>query len=516
MMGSEDPNKTRNNSRGSFGYFFTPPSQNENEDKRPFKVDADIENNRLLVWANPVEMQEIRQLLIKMGETPPGMSNPETVRTLQLDSDAEADRLLQRLQQVWPEIHSNPLRIQAPTPALPRKSSPPRDVTPPTTHIPAQPASPAAKLTVRYAWWQNGQDPVSSGLHPLAEETSTATDPERGADAGGHLPEDSSRRSADTGGVLPSGSAPIAIERSPMGGLILGSSDTAALDRLEEMIEQLAPPSRDYKVFQLRYPNTWAYGVELNLKAFFKDTSSEQQVRDPFWGYSYTVRNNEGRRMSRQKELKIISDDDSHTILVQGATPQQLLTIADLIEIYDRPTSSDPSAVRHTRIIRLKYSQAEAMAETVKQVYRDLLSANDPALRDPNPNNGKEKAVTERIYSYRMSDDGEGSSSTPPQQPMKFKGMLSVGVDEISNSVAISAGQSLLQEIEEMITLLDEAANPHTHVQVMQVQNLDTTALKERLDKTFTPSVKVSETGRRRNRQSVPQPPPAAPVRNDD
>ena len=68
---------------------------------------------------------------------------------------------------------------------------------------------------------------------------------------------------------------------------------------------------------------------------------------------------------------------DSGTLLVQGATAEQLDKIRELIKLYDKPESLDADLQRQTEIYEVLYSRADAVAEVVKEVYRDLLSAND-------------------------------------------------------------------------------------------------------------------------------------------
>ena len=36
-----------------------------------FRVEADVDHNRLLLWANEVELGEVENLLVKLGEIPP-------------------------------------------------------------------------------------------------------------------------------------------------------------------------------------------------------------------------------------------------------------------------------------------------------------------------------------------------------------------------------------------------------------------------------------------------------------
>lgn len=502
LMGAEDEEKPKTTNRYSFFGGYQGNNSRENKEERPFKVDADIVNNRLLLWANDVELEEVRNLLIKMGETPPGKSNPETIRSIDLQSDEESRQLLQQLKQLWPEIDSIPLDVR-PSPASPSAIRP---QTSPQSHVPAsapdalhdstpvsidpdsfdsisfdggkqegsslRPSAPAQPL--RVAMWQASVETASPSAElPPPVDAEQLRSPETSATA-----------------TRPG----IEIQVLPNGRIVYSSPDTEALDRLESLIGQLAPPRRDYHIFHLKHPTTWAYGIETILEDFFKDESNKESVYDPWWGTT-TTKISSKSRLSRQKELKIISNDDSQTILVQGATPEQLKIIGELIDVYDRQSASDPQALRRTEIFQLQYSRAPAIAETIKQVYRDLLSANDPALQNPN----QQKPPEEPKFTYIMGRANTEEKSDSPAQPIKFKGLLSVGVDENSNSVIISSTEGLMREIRGLIERLDLAAKPSNTVQVLQVRNINTEILQQRLGRSFTsPTIRFSESGRHR------------------
>ena len=53
----------------------------------------------------------------------------------------------------------------------------------------------------------------------------------------------------------------------------------------------------------------------------------------------------------------------------------QTSLIADLIAMYDRPEQPNSKASRMTKIFPIRHSKASVIAETLKDVYRDLLSA---------------------------------------------------------------------------------------------------------------------------------------------
>jgi type II secretory pathway component GspD/PulD (secretin) len=271
---------------------------------------------------------------------------------------------------------------------------------------------------------------------------------------------------------------PIEIRISPNGELFIQSDDPAALDLLQEVLDEYAPPKRDWKVIKLKYPQTWAYGVEVILKDIFKeeiDASDGDDNRGMRYSSNYGYyRGGSGggsskpRRLSARKPLKIISDRDSHTILVQGASDEQLRMIEELIEIYDKPQSTEARSIRKTQIFKIRYSKAKVIADALKEVYRDLLSENDKALQEARGNK-KEDRPSERSYTYIYGSGGEDGEEQ--EQPIRFKGLLSIGVDEAANILIISASEGLLNNVAQIVEELDLAAQPNSSYKVVQVNS---------------------------------------------
>ena len=75
-------------------------------------VDADITTRMLLVRGTKTQIEQIKQLLVKMGEPsadgPPGTVN--LMRTIPMDA-ATAQAVLEQLQNVWPQFRGNRLQI---------------------------------------------------------------------------------------------------------------------------------------------------------------------------------------------------------------------------------------------------------------------------------------------------------------------------------------------------------------------------------------------------------------------
>ena len=116
-------------------YFFDyySPRRNEEQPQDKFRVDADVENNRLLLWANEVEIQEVMNLLVKLGELPPEGGRPSTFRVLDPVPEEEAGELFERIRKAWPSLAPNPLNVPQESKAEERDKPP---------ELPQRPASP--------------------------------------------------------------------------------------------------------------------------------------------------------------------------------------------------------------------------------------------------------------------------------------------------------------------------------------------------------------------------------------
>jgi hypothetical protein len=278
---------------------------------------------------------------------------------------------------------------------------------------------------------------------------------------------------------------PINVSVGPNGELIISSPDTEALDLFEEMVNELAPPRREYKVFYLKYAS--AFSVCLNLEEYFEIDKKKDNTnnRYPYYifGYDDRSQSKEANRLSKRRQLKFIYDTDSNTILAHGADPTQLKIIEELVELYDRLEPADSRAARMTTVFTLKWSKAKVVGETVKDVYRDLLSSNDKALQQNDQQKNNKRA--ENVYITQFGGDDEGD---PRGTQVKFKGKLSIGIDELSNTLVVSTeGENLMDNVETLIKSLDEAARPAMNrVEVMKVGgSMDARDVRKALARAF-------------------------------
>jgi type II secretory pathway component GspD/PulD (secretin) len=420
--------KKKENTRRPYWMIDYGSQQTAEQNPNEFRVEADVEHNRLLLWANEIELGEVNNLLVQLGEIPAQGSRRETIRVIEARDLKDGEELLERIRRAWPSTAPNPLLINPPPDAEKSKSKSEDD----KLHV-ADPATKSAEL--------RGTQSDSLKLVQFTREEASR--------------EVSKSPAANS-------PPPVKITLDAQGRITVTSDDPGALDTFEELAAELVTPRKDYKVFKLTY--AWAYGVALNLEDFFRD--DEKKSQSNFWEFYYGYGQDDSKddrsgRLSKRRPLKFISDSDSNTILVENADAAQLKTIEELINLYDQPPPSDSQSVRKTETIHLEYSKAKVVAETVKDVYRDLLSANDRALQGAK--NDRDSGRT-FIYEFSTGDDGKKEQKMP-----KFKGQLSIGVDELSNSLAISAPAYLFDQVHKMVKDLDAAAAPTSTVRVVKL-----------------------------------------------
>ena len=106
----------------------------------------------------------------------------------------------------------------------------------------------------------------------------------------------------------------------------------------------------------------------------------------------------------------------------------------------------------------LKSAKAEEVAATLKDVYRDLLSDNDPARQNGGGEDEK-KAASGPAYTYVYGrNSGGDEDGREPDPPIRFKGLLSVGVHAESNTLVVSASEGLMANVEVLVESLEANA----------------------------------------------------------
>jgi len=463
LMGIEQDKKDDSSRRM---FFYDPYSQRNRDDKSKdaLRVGVNANSNQLILWANEIEAEEIRKLLLKLGELPPEARSQQAVRVIEGNRSPQMKEYLENLRKTWNqkgielEIPDDSEFFKEPAPGKPA------------------PTKPDPKLP----------DINSVGQSPSAE-------------ANGSVPEGLLVTTQQT--QQESSSAPknaIKIRFDEQGNLILESTDTRALDQLEEWMITNAPPEREYDVFQIKHARP--YWIKLNLEDYFKDDSGKKDSDILFrWIFDMDApkKDNDEPQLGKKRKLKFMSDSDSNTLLVSGATDAQLKTIQRLIDLWDKPEKQDKQNLRFTKTVKVEYSKAQNISDAIKDAFRDLLSSNDKALARNQQDSGQGGASKE---SKHRSEDSisEGGMN------YDFSGKLSLGVDAITNTIIVSAkGEDLLKLVCEMIEELDQKAKRNDTVEVLKVGNTSTKALEKALKNMLRPQNAIDPNARSPQNQRI-------------
>ncbi|WP_083434686.1 secretin N-terminal domain-containing protein [Rhodopirellula islandica] len=476
LMGQELADED-DNSRSRYSYYGWGGNNDDKEkEKDKFRVTANVAYRQVLLWANETEMEEVRSLLIKLGELPPPGGSERTMRVIEASATPETLEYLQRLQTRWQQLSGtelvlpdaeefkDPIEVIGDEREADGESEDKDDQSEAEAEeAPAVILPPETELTQL-----NPATEKLTWVNAVSDDTPTNdTQPEE-ASPGTIAPP----ATTTTVATKPASSKPkIEIKLDPAGNLILRSDDTEALDRLEELMLQVTPPRRPYHVFRIRYASVSF--VALDLEDYFaEDDEDKDDDADRF--YRYFFNDNESDKkgptgLGASGKLKFVPNSDTGTLIVTGATGQQLQTIEELIRLWDVPEPVNPRKVRFTKLIHIQYGSASKIADTVKDAYRDLLSSNDKAFQG----GGGGKRGGAQNASNRESGSGLEDSESGKDgggQDFSFNGKLSMGVDEIGNTLLISAeGESLLDLIAEMVDKLDVAAKPGGDVEIINL-----------------------------------------------
>jgi len=449
-----DKDKKDNSSRSRYMYF-DPWGQSDSKDASDdqLRIGANTQNNQLLIWANEMEREEIHKLLVKLGEIPPDSAQARRTRTIDANRSRETLEYLKQLEAQWGKGAKNPLVIpdesefdppvQTPgvTPAKPNED-------PPKTKPPALEDISHSDVN------QSTRESATIDRIALVGTTNSAEQP----------PEEQEESPS-----------PIRIRFDLDGNLILESSDTEALDRLERLMTDRAPPAKKHVVYYIEHSRpSW---IKINLEDYFKEDKKERGGDDRLFGFIFGFdtperEDNSSPQLGKQRKLRFISDNDTKSLVVIGADASQQETIARLIKLWDVESPEDKQSLRYTNVVKIEHSRAESIVEAIKDAFRDLLSSNDKALEKPAPDANKE---SKRDNSSESIGTGGGMSFT-------FSGRLSLGIDRVTNSVIVSAkGEDLLKLVCKLITDLDEAAMPNGTVQSIKLNGANPTALEKAL-----------------------------------
>ena len=261
----------------------------------------------------------------------------------------------------------------------------------------------------------------------------------------------------------------IVVELTP-DGIIIASDDTDALDRFESLLRQLIPPGttltdRQITVFYLKYVKSdvaksliqeiMSGGADSTdgLGSLVSDATSSLMgggLMGMILGGGGDSGSGDSSTFSATGTVSIVSDPRLNALVVQ-ANDEDLAMVDSLLGIIDKEGSeTEVETQGKPRLIPVTYVSAKDIADILKEVYSGRVngaSSGQQQQRQPSPE--------DLIKALR---GGAGGGRGGDQQAAKSEpAKLSLGVDETSNSIIVSAPEPLFKEVEELVMTLDQA-----------------------------------------------------------
>ncbi|MBX7165140.1 MAG: hypothetical protein K1X74_02210 [Pirellulales bacterium] len=447
------------------------------------KVEADYDSQQLMVRGTPEQVAEIRKLLAKMGEPllADSTSNGRKLRVIAIPKGA-GKSTLEQLQQLWPQISRNPIRVVTPSAVAPTVESL-RKEREADQQPPASDPDPANK----HGAWQPRRlrtaDPLENALAcafpgdeppPVADDTAepapaeaTPTEAAPSDTNPAESAEPSSDEPTETGASPADAPPPVVITVGP-DSITIASDDEAALDQLETVLRSLAAraPStgREFTVFTLK-----------NASANSVADSIDRLFASGFFGF-------------RASGVTVVPDQRLNAIIVQ-ASATELATIEELLKVLDTDEVPASAQAQRPRVLKVHDADAEDVEAVLRDVYKTQLTPRpQPAQRGGGGGGGPRGGRGElaEYVQYRMAVD----TALPD---------MTLSVDPTTNSLVVLAPESLFREVEALVKQLDTAAlQSDRTIKVVQLKSAKGIAVQKVLEDIL----RDRNRGRGRSRQS--------------
>jgi type II secretory pathway component GspD/PulD (secretin) len=477
-------------------------TNDEKPDPKAPRVDADLTTRSLLVRGTSGQVAQIRELLHKLGETEEEggsatAKSKQHVRLLPL-TGAAARSAVAQIEQIWPSVRTNKIRIVSPSSSIP--SYRPSDS--PGASAPAAAPASDSNDQLQELWQSLLKDRApSSSTQPKAapdgakvekhEDRSTSNEmPSRF-----HLAADVLPTTAQNAAPAAANSAPPAAVKKPAnsttlttgkgaqiiiapgpGGTLIASDDLEALDQLEELLTTVAghnaASGREYAVFYLKYSK--APIVAEVLAAIFGGTTGGKdkgiigdiasnalgEVGGGLMGDLLLGGGGSGGGAFASGSVDIVPDARLNALLVH-AKPADLDTIEQLLKVLDqRSGPENVQAEAQPRAIPLYNTAASEVAQIVQQVYQDRMASAGGVMSPQDM--------------MKMIRGGNNSE----QQVQK----MSLAVDTRNNVLIVRAPDALFNEVKTLVNDLDQslADSPQT-TKVVSLQHTNSAAVQKAL-----------------------------------
>ena len=450
-----------------------------------FQIEADPDNNRLLVWATSDELQEVREFLISLGETFEQTDSQSQMHVLNVGA-SDVGQVTERLQKIWEDVSDAPLVIERklgvshldpasdgvanPSPIGTSRAAYEEPAAVPSSSDRAADSNEHAKSpkndqlssdadSVLFVSSQTaaGLAARQESAEAISERPATDQAAKEGAvqPAAAHdvITASSNQPQADGPAAVSeesSGAAqpPVRIIEGKKGDVVIISRDPDAAATAKRLLQQLIPEPGDVRVITLKHAQ--AILVRRQLEEMLEHTNSGSSTS----------------KLSTERPLSIEVDARTNRLIVQHCTAKQLELINEYITVIDQPPEGEHMK-RQQRIYRVKHRRAAEVSEVVKEVYRDLLSVNDRSFAS---------------YDSRRPVGYNKNLAATASNP-EYQGLMAIGTDTEANLLIISAPGYLIEEIVKLAESVDTPSDGPAMAVVHAAGDASDIKLREALSK---------------------------------
>lgn len=361
-----------------------------------FQIEPDPNNDRLLLWATPQETDEVKAFLAKLGESFVARDAGQSLHVVSTNGVRLA-MLEERFESMWQRVSDVPLMIE--------KSD---DAPPPT----AEPVSPSDEASEHSTANPPPDPPAAPGDKLVVAAQFTSTEAPAGEAAA----------PAEANAGSETNTPPVVhIIESADGKVLISSQDTQAAAAAKTLLEGIVPPAATVRLVKLEHADAPAVREQLMAVLAKADTTPSSTL-------------------APKQPYSIETDLRSNTLILQNLSAEQLRLVERMTPLLDTPKPKDEQVQRVQEIYQVQNAKSIELAETIKEVYRDLLSSSDKTFAANN---------VERQLGY-----AGGRAAEIDGEP-QYQGLLSVSADEESNKLILSAPAYLIDEVLALVKRLD-------------------------------------------------------------
>jgi hypothetical protein len=441
-------------------------------DKAPV-IEADAYGRRIIIRGSDSQIAEIKSILNQLGETgEPGAAQGSyssgPVRSISLGG-RDPEQILPLVEQIWGKSSGTKIRVVKPsergngllnTPAKNPEPAPAKeeqDLPPARTSLDQGRDELEEKLLAE----QEKLFPVS-----LIEEVAAK---ESGADL--------------TITVI-------------NGEIILTGGTEEDRNKLEELIRSLAqtiPAQNSWTIFYLRAADATATAEMLEQLIPSSVVATTSSSSSSMLGSMTSGLSSMGNSLmdlsglsslGGSTSLTIVPDIRLNALFVSG--PAYLVRdVEAMLEVLDAAERPESLRERQPRLIPVEHADVNEVYKIVNDVYKDILQPNPLAAlaRGGGGGGGNPLAML-------MGQGGKAGGGVAVPETK-----LTLGVDERTSNLIVSADDAMFREIEGLVQNIDKAAQDAKRtIRIVNLQHADPTLIKNTLG-TLVPRVKISSSG---------------------